>query len=114
MIVYFSYKSKVGKGILMGLSLCIYIYVLYIHAKILKLDIQTLQIISKNEVFIEEKEVDKEPEQGQNHQFVASSRGKYYYPINCSKGKSLSVKNMLYFKDKMSALAAGYIEYIGC
>jgi hypothetical protein len=46
--------------------------------------------------------------------FVASKRGKYYYPSNCAKAKALSVNNMLYFKDKMSAEGAGFVAYLGC
>lgn len=46
--------------------------------------------------------------------FVASKRGKYYYPSNCTKAKTLSISNMLYFKDKIGAEAAGFKAHLGC
>jgi hypothetical protein len=46
--------------------------------------------------------------------FVASKRGVYYYPVNCSKAKTLSIKNTLYFKDELEAKRAGYKPHLGC
>ena len=40
--------------------------------------------------------------------FVASKRGKYYYPINCSLAQQLSKQNKVYFKSKKEAEAKGY------
>jgi hypothetical protein len=114
MIVYFWHKSKTGKLLIaIGLSV-IGIYCLFIYSKILKMDVQTLQIVQKRsslEPLVLPVEVNlQNPEDA----FVASKRGKYYYPKNCDRAKSLSVQNMLYFKDKMSAEAAGFKAFLDC
>lgn len=41
-------------------------------------------------------------------QFVASSRGQVYYWIGCSAWKSLATANLIYFKTREAAQAAGY------
>jgi len=41
-------------------------------------------------------------------QFVASSRGKKYYPVFSSKGNAISVKNRIYFHTENDAVKAGY------
>ncbi len=46
--------------------------------------------------------------------FVASSRGKYYYPSDCSLAKSLSPANLLHFETEASAIEAGYIRQERC
>ncbi len=43
-----------------------------------------------------------------NALFVASSRGKYYYSIESSKGQNLSPKYRLYFQSAEAAERAGY------
>lgn len=43
-----------------------------------------------------------------NALFVASSRGKYYYPVTSSKGQGLSPKYRLYFQSAEAAERAGY------
>lgn len=40
--------------------------------------------------------------------FVASSKGKYYYPIDCPLAKKLSEKNKIYFKNSQEAETQGY------
>jgi hypothetical protein len=40
--------------------------------------------------------------------FVASRRGKYYYPSGSPGAGRLSPKNLVYFRDAQSAQAAGY------
>ncbi len=52
-------------------------------------------------------------EQTENR-FVASSRGKYYYPINCSLANNLSEKNKIYFSSKEEAESRGYIYQTKC
>ena len=46
--------------------------------------------------------------QPSSYPFVASKRGKYYYPINCSLAQQLSKQNKVYFKSKKEAEAKGY------
>jgi len=46
--------------------------------------------------------------------FVASSRGKYYYPADCSLAKNLSEKNKIYFKTREEAESRGYIYNTRC
>lgn len=40
--------------------------------------------------------------------FFASTRGKKYYPANCSAGKSLKPENRIYFDTREEAEAKGY------
>lgn len=46
--------------------------------------------------------------------FVASSRGKYYYPANCKLADGLSPANLIHFSSKMEAEKAGYIYQTKC
>lgn len=46
--------------------------------------------------------------------FVASNKGKKYYPTNCSGAKSLSPTNLVYFQTKEEAEAKGYSLSTGC
>jgi hypothetical protein len=46
--------------------------------------------------------------------FVASSRGKYYYPVDCSLAQNLSEKNKIYFSIKEEAESKGYIQNTKC
>ena len=41
--------------------------------------------------------------------FVASERGKYYYPVESSKGNALSPNTRVYFSSEAEAVAAGYL-----
>jgi hypothetical protein len=47
----------------------------------------------------------------EKHPFVASSRGKYVYPVDCSRAKSLSEKNKIFFGTLEEAVKDGYKEY---
>ena len=53
-------------------------------------------------------------EKAQPQYYVASSRGKYYYPDNCSLAKTLSPKNLLKFNTAKEAEDAGYILNSHC
>jgi len=46
--------------------------------------------------------------------YVASSRGKYYYPSNCSYAKQLSPANLLNFFSEEEAEKAGYQKSTRC
>ncbi len=119
MIVYFLEKSKAYiKWLIITVTALFYLYFNFVFIRIVLRDRQTLQIIhSENTNFEQnlEKNItsDKVLPKG-DYAFVSSKRGKYYYPISCSKSKTLSVQNMLYFKDKMSAESAGFKAYLGC
>ncbi len=58
--------------------------------------------------------VEKEKNNSQESGYVASSRGKYYYPIDCSLAKDLSEKNKIYFQSKEEAEERGYIYNSRC
>lgn len=49
-----------------------------------------------------------------NYLYVASSKGKYYYPIDCPLASNLSEKNKIYFSSKEEAEAKGYIYQTRC
>ena len=116
MIVYFFKKSKktaLGWGIFMG-----GLYTVFVFGNILQNEVSTIQILrfeSKSEgqkVNFEAKP--QETPLPKDFPFVASKRGVYYYPINCGRAQTLSVKNMLYFKDKIDAEGAGYKPHKDC
>ncbi len=46
--------------------------------------------------------------------FVASKKGKKYYPVGCPASKSLSKTNLIYFKDEIEAEAKGYSLSTSC
>lgn len=46
--------------------------------------------------------------------FVASVKGKYYYPLDCPLVETLSEKNKIYFSSKAEAEAKGYIYNNKC
>jgi hypothetical protein len=46
--------------------------------------------------------------------FVASKKGKKYYPVGCAGAKSLSESNRIYFKDAAEAEAKGYTISTAC
>ncbi|MGC8880748.1 MAG: hypothetical protein ACP5OX_00485 [Minisyncoccia bacterium] len=46
--------------------------------------------------------------------YVASLKGKYYYPIDCPLAKILSEKNKIYFQTKEEAESRGYIYNSRC
>jgi hypothetical protein len=47
-------------------------------------------------------------------QFVASKRGKKYYPIDCPAGSSLKTDNKVFFNNEAEASAAGYSRSSSC
>jgi len=59
-------------------------------------------------------EVETKNESLQEFSYVASSRGKYYYPINCSLANTLKEENKIYFKSKEEAESRGYIYNTRC
>jgi len=46
--------------------------------------------------------------------FVASRKGKKYYPINCSAGSSLKEDNKVFFSTEAEAESAGYTKSSSC
>lgn len=46
--------------------------------------------------------------------FVASKRGKYYYPVDCYLANTLSEKNKIYFNSRAEAEKQGYIFNSRC
>lgn len=46
----------------------------------------------------------------ENAQFVASTRGKYYYVVGSEKANGLSEKSRVYFQTESDAKAHGYIK----
>lgn len=46
--------------------------------------------------------------------FVASSKGKYYYPLDCSLAQNLKEENKIYFSSKEEAEKSGYIYNEKC
>ena len=43
-------------------------------------------------------------------QFVASKRGKYYYPVLSANGENLAPANRMYFRTAAEAEAAGFLH----
>lgn len=64
---------------------------------------------NKNEALFSVSQTTKE-----NAFFVASSRGKYYYPINCHLANNLKEENRIYFSTKEEAENRGYIYNTRC
>ncbi|MCJ7787068.1 hypothetical protein MUP06_02590 [Patescibacteria group bacterium] len=63
---------------------------------------------------IEETSIKGENAEDKEFSFVASSRGKYYYPIDCSLADTLKEENKIYFKTRQEAEKGGYIYNIRC
>jgi len=57
---------------------------------------------------------DFETKENQGEKYVASKKGKYYYPINCPLANNLSESNKIYFFSKEEAEAQGYIYQSKC
>lgn len=53
-------------------------------------------------------------QQSEKGSYVASKRGKKYYPANCSAAKSLKPENLIYFQTAAAAEAAGYTPSSSC
>ena len=54
------------------------------------------------------------PKNSATGEYVASNRGKMYYPTDCSAGDSLKPENKIYFKTSTEAEAAGYKRSSAC
>jgi len=59
-------------------------------------------------------EVEAKNESLREFSYVASSRGKYYYPIDCSLANRLKEENKIYFKSQEEAESRGYIYNTRC
>jgi hypothetical protein len=46
--------------------------------------------------------------------FFASKKGKKYYPLGCSAGKSIKIENRVYFQTAQEAESAGYSLSSSC
>ncbi len=68
------------------------------------------QLITSVEDSIIEKTIIKPRE----FSFVASSRGKYYYPLDCSLANGLKEENRIYFKTQQEAEESGYTYNTRC
>ena len=63
---------------------------------------------------IEESAIEKTITEPKEFPFVASSRGKYYYPVDCSLSNGLKEENRIYFKTQQEAENNGYIYNTRC
>ncbi|MCK4805581.1 MAG: hypothetical protein KAS91_00115 [Candidatus Pacebacteria bacterium] len=63
---------------------------------------------------IEEPTINKTTITAKEFPFVASSRGKYYYPVDCNLSNSLKEENKIYFKTQQEAENRGYIYNTRC
>jgi len=54
------------------------------------------------------------PKSNSSGEYVASNRGKMYYPIDCPAGDNLKPENKIYFKTSAEAEAAGYKRSASC
>jgi len=68
------------------------------------------QLITK----IEEATIDETITTVKEFSFVASSRGKYYYPVDCDLANGLKEENKIYFKTQQEAEKRGYIYNTRC
>ncbi len=50
----------------------------------------------------------------ENGDYVASNRGRMYYPTSCGAASSLKPENKIYFKTSLEAEAAGYKRSTAC
>lgn len=63
---------------------------------------------------IEEPTINKTITTAKEFPFVASSRGKYYYPVDCNLANTLKEENKIYFKTQQEAEDRGYIYNTRC
>jgi hypothetical protein len=75
-------------------------------------------IVIEKELIIDLKEslaeIEAKNESLREFSYVASSRGKYYYPIDCNLANNLKEENKIYFKTKEEAEDKGYIYNTRC
>ncbi|MFZ2414566.1 MAG: hypothetical protein WAW33_00990 [Minisyncoccia bacterium] len=50
----------------------------------------------------------------ENGAYVASSKGKMYYPVNCGAANNLKQENRIYFQTAIEAETAGYKRSTAC
>ena len=63
---------------------------------------------------IEDSTIEKTITEPKEFPFVASSRGKYYYPVDCNLANSLKEENRIYFKTQQEAENRGYVYNTRC
>jgi hypothetical protein len=63
---------------------------------------------------IEDSTIEKTITEPKEFPFVASSRGKYYYPVDCNLANSLKEENRIYFKTQQEAEERGYVYNTRC
>ena len=68
------------------------------------------QLITK----IEETTINETITTAKEFPFTASSRGKYYYPVDCNLSDGLKEENKIYFKTEKEAEERGYIYNTRC
>lgn len=117
MIVYFWTKRKVGQGmclVVLGTGL---LYGLWVFSRVVSGTVGTVQLVQTGQEARLAQQVGTKRIEGvraPEGAFVASKKGRYYYPISCNRAKTLSTKNTLYFNDILAAEAAGYKPFSGC
>lgn len=110
-------ETGIGRGICLVICGLVLIYGFWAFSRVVSGHRQTVQLVHGGQNVPQgqpsetERAGEVETPQGA---FVASKKGKYYYPISCNKAKTLSSKNTLYFKDILTAEAAGYKPFSGC
>ena len=124
MIVYFLTKRKAGRVVCLGAVLVCLGYGYYVHSRVVSDQMTTAQVVTGGvpaALGVQVATSGSEVSAGQgslvvpeDSAFVASKKGTYFYPISCSRAKSLSSKNTLYFKDISAAEAAGFKAFSGC
>ncbi|MFA6324794.1 MAG: hypothetical protein WCX46_01025 [Candidatus Paceibacterota bacterium] len=62
----------------------------------------------KGAVFQDQEEMYKNKINSNSKNFFASSRGKKYYPVDCSAGKTIKDSNKVYFSTREEAEKAGF------
>ncbi|MDQ5882962.1 MAG: hypothetical protein QG648_316 [Patescibacteria group bacterium] len=71
-------------------------------------------LIIEKDLLINATEITVANSNDNDFQYVASSKGKYYYPIDCPLAKNLSDKNKIFFSSKEEAEKQGYIFNTKC
>jgi hypothetical protein len=124
MIVYFLTKRKEGRAVALVSALVCLGYGAFVFSEVVSGSSSTVQVVSGPDAAAQAVQTvadQPDPADGQgragvpaDRAFVASKRGTYFYPVSCSKAKTLSSKNTLYFKDISAAEAAGFKAFSGC
>jgi len=75
--------------------------------------IEDLKNYSKEDIQINEIDIFEDMKMEESKKdalFVASTRGKYYYPIDSEKGNGLKEESRVYFSSEFEAISNGYIK----